>query len=193
MITDCLQLATLYLPTKVTIYRLSLLLFLSSSLFLSRVSPNPSSGVLCQVLLFLSFLLLVSSYLRLSRASSFIPGQSGEKEKEREIEEAANRGRRLYSTPSSSVEDEGEGTQKEEEPEPREREKKGDVSVFLSSHLRNDLDLWPTSRLFSTCIHVVPLFLTINFLFPEKPCSLTRISFSSHNTDTSFVLYIYRL
>lgn len=42
-----------------------------------------------------------------------------------------------------------EKEEKEEEPEPRE--KKGDVSVFLSSHLRNDLDLWPKSRLFSTC------------------------------------------
>lgn len=42
-----------------------------------------------------------------------------------------------------------EKEEKEEEPEPRE--KKGDVSVFLSSHLRNDLYLWPTNRLFSTC------------------------------------------
>jgi len=59
--------------------------------------------------LFLSFFAFPSRFARLSRTSLFIPGQSGEKEKEEEIEEAANCGWRLYSTLSSSVEDEGGG------------------------------------------------------------------------------------
>lgn len=69
--------------------------------------------------LFLSLSFFAFPSARPSLTSSFIPGlESGEKEKEREIEEAANCGWRLYSTPSSSVEDEGEGGgEEEEEPE----------------------------------------------------------------------------
>lgn len=122
----CLQLATLYLPTKVTIYRFFLLLSLSSLRIHHPVFSAES--------LSLSSFALPSP--RPSPASPFIPGQSGEKEKEREIEEAANCGWRLYSTPSSSVEDEGgEGGGGTGGAWSLGRNR-GDVSVFLSSHLR---------------------------------------------------------
>lgn len=100
----CLQLATLYLPTKVTIYRFFLLLSLSSLRIHHPVRSLPS----LPLSLFHSSLFRLSVFLE---HRWFVHTRAVQRKRERERNRGCtNCGWRLYSTPSSSIEDEeGEG------------------------------------------------------------------------------------
>ena len=88
VITDCLQLATLYLPTKVTIYR-PLVFRLSLSLSFPRAlsRSRPSESIIRYSLPSLSLSLspfLASSPSRLSRAASSVYTRTVRRKRERE-------------------------------------------------------------------------------------------------------------